>query len=355
VVIPTLDIEGDFYGFHVNEAENTIIISYKGPGSVGEEDLYVSTKNGSEWSAPVHMGSNLNTAGFEISPFLSKTQDTLYFSSNGHGGQGDADIFYSVRQGSSWTNWSKPTNLGNKINSPKFDAYFIHTGKQLYWSSNRDGERSDIYLANILTPPLVSIACKGTDATVYGGKDGKTDATVKGGIAPFNYKWSTGATTEDLTGLAKGEYKVTVTDALGQTANTTCVVNEPQPIIVQNLDLKHYFEYNGDKLTIEEGKLKDFVTKIEGQMNNGREKITINIRSSASYVPTKTFGSNDKLARSRANRIKSELETYFASKGMKAKVTVKVVSAVVAGPKYDGDFENQAKYRDYQFIELKTE
>ncbi|MFN5846520.1 MAG: hypothetical protein ACK46O_12505, partial [Flavobacteriia bacterium] len=92
-----------------------------------------------------------------------------------------------------------------------------------------------------------------------------------------------------------------------------------------------------------------------GQMNNGREKITINIRSSASYVPTKTFGSNDKLARSRANRIKSELETYFASKGMKTKVTVKVVSAVVAGPKYDGDFENQAKYRDYQFIELKTE
>ena len=53
-----------------------------------------------------------------------------------------------------------------KINSPKFDAYFIHTGKQLYWSSNRDGERSDIYLANILTPPPVSIACKGTDATV---------------------------------------------------------------------------------------------------------------------------------------------------------------------------------------------
>jgi hypothetical protein len=355
VVIPTLDIEGDFYGFHVNESENTIIISYKGPGTLGEEDLYVSMKNGNEWSAPVHMGSTLNTPGFEISPFLSKTQDTLYFSSNGHGGQGDADIFYSVRQGSSWTNWSKPTNLGKKINSPKFDAYFIHTGKQLYWSSNRDAERSDIYMANILTPPPVSIACKGTDATVNGGKDGKTDATVKGGVGPFAYKWSTGATTEDLTGLSKGEYKVTVTDALGQTANTTCAVSEPLPIIVQNLELKHYFEYNGDKLTVEEGKLKDFVSKIEGQMNNGREKITINIWSSASYVPTKTFGSNDKLARSRANRIKSELETYFADKGMKAKVTVKVVSAVVAGPKYEGDFENTAKYRDYQFIELKTE
>ena len=133
------------------------------------------------------------------------------------------------------------------------------------------------------------------------------------------------------------------------------MVNEPQPIIVQNLELKHYFEYNGDKLTVEEGKLKDFVTTIEGQLTSGREKITINIWSSASYVPTKTFGSNDKLARSRANRIKSELEAYFAEKGMKGKVTVKVVSAIVQGPKYEGDFENTAKYHDYQFIELKTE
>jgi hypothetical protein len=356
VAIPTLDIEGDFYGFHVNETENVIIISYKGPGSLGEEDLYVSTKKGAEWSAPVHMGSTLNTSGFEISPFLSKSQDTLFFSSNGHGGQGDADIFYSVKQGGSWTNWSKPVNLGKKINSSKFDAYFILSANHLYWSSNRDGERSDIYMATILAPPPVSIACKGTDATVYGGKDGKTDATVNGGVGPFSYKWSTGATSEDLTGLGKGDFTVTVTDNIGQTANATCSVGEPKPLIVQNLELKHFFEYNGDKLTVEEGKLKDFVSKIEGQLTTGgREKITINIWSSASYVPTKTFKTNDKLARSRAERIQSELNKYFADKGLSKKVTVKVVSAIVQGPKYEGDFENTAKYHDFQFIELKTE
>ena len=33
-----------------------IIISYKGPGTTGEEDLYVSTKSGGKWSPPVTYG-----------------------------------------------------------------------------------------------------------------------------------------------------------------------------------------------------------------------------------------------------------------------------------------------------------
>jgi len=40
---------------------------------------------------------------------------------------------------------------------------------------------------------------------------------------------------------------------------------------------------------------------------------------------------------------------------MKDKVKVVIVSAVVAGPKYDKDPENTAKYHDFQFIELKTQ
>jgi hypothetical protein len=298
------------------------------------------------------MGSTLNTSGFDISPFLSKTQDTLYFSSNGHGGSGDADIFYSVKQGS-WTSWSKPTNLGAKINSPKFDAYFIHSGNQIYWSSNRESERSDIYMSYILTPPLVSISCKGTDVSFYAGSDGKLDSKISGGVAPYTYSWSNGTKTEDLSGVKKGEYTVTVTDAIGQTATSSCSIGEPGP--PQDIALKHYFEYNGDKLTIEDGELKDFASQIEGQLTRGRANVTININSSASYVPTKTFVTNDKLARSRANRIQNELNAYFNSKGMKDKVKVVIVSAVVVGPKYENDADNTGKYHDYQFIELKTQ
>lgn len=352
LLIPGLDIEGDFYGFHVTEDEKTIIISYKGPNSLGQEDLYVSTKNGSEWSTPIHMGSILNTTGFEISPFLSSGQDTLFFSSNGHGGQGDADIFYSVKQGS-WTSWSKPVNLGSKINSPKFDAYFICSGKHLYWSSNRDNEYSDIYLAMIQTPPPVSIACKGTNVTVFGGSDGKVDATVSGGVAPFTYSWTNSSKTEDISGLKIGKYIVTVTDAIGQTATCESALTEPAP--PQDITLKHYFDYNADKLSVQEGKLQQFVGDIEGMLTKGRSTVTIVINSSASYVPTKTFVTNEKLAKSRANQMEKELNSYFKGKGLEGKVKVKIASVVVQGPKYENDNTNTEKYREYQYIELKTE
>jgi hypothetical protein len=350
--IPGLDIEGDFYGFHVNAAENVIIISFKGPNSVGEEDLYVSTKSGSTWSTPVHMGNVINSKGFEISPFLNSTQDTLFFSSNGHGGQGDADIFYSVKQGS-WTSWSKPVNLGSKINSPKFDAFFTVSGNQLYWSSNRESERADIYMAYIKTPPPVSIVCKGTNVTVFSGSDGKVDATVTGGVEPYTFVWSNGTKSEDINGVKKGEYTVTVTDAIGQTATCSSVLTEPNP--PQDITFKHFFDYNADKLMISEGKLQQFVGQVEQQLKSGREKVSLSIYSSASNVPTRTFGSNDKLARSRAQQMEKELNAYFAGKGLSDKVKVRVAGSMVAGPKYEGDFDNQEKYREFQFIELKTE
>jgi hypothetical protein len=349
VEIPTLDIEGDFYGFHINGTEDIIIISYKGPGSLGEEDLYVSTKTNGNWSIPMHMGDVINTKGYEISPFLNKGADTLFFSSNGHGGFGEADIFYSVKQGA-WNAWSKPVNLGDKINSPKFDAYFIISGEQMYWSSNRAGQRSDIYLASKVPVPPLMLSCSGIDATVFGKADGSANAVTKGGVAPFTYKWSNGATTQKATLLAKGEYTVLVTDAKGQTAECTVTIGEPLP--PQDITMKHFFEYNADKLTVEEGKLKDFVNKVEKMVGAGRETIIISITSSASFVPTRTFGTNERLAKSRAEKMKKELEQYFAKANVKVKV--EVAASVVAGPKYEGDHENVEKYRDFQFIELKT-
>ncbi|MFT6983771.1 MAG: hypothetical protein ACJAUD_002550, partial [Crocinitomicaceae bacterium] len=201
IVIEGLDINGNFYGFHVNEKEDAIIISYKGPGTKGEEDLYVSTKSGGKWSSPVHMGSTINSSGFEISPFLSKSQDTLFFSSNGFGGEGDADIFYSVKQGG-WSDWSAPKNLGSRINSPKFDAYFSYSGKQAYWSSNRDDERSDIYFIEIFMPPPLEIECSSLPATIYKGADGSIDLMVQSGAAPYTFLWSNGAMTEDALALS---------------------------------------------------------------------------------------------------------------------------------------------------------
>jgi len=233
ILIPTLVIQGDYYYFHVNKSEDVIIISYNGPGSVGEEDLYVSTKTDSGWTAPIHMGDEINSIGYEISPFLTSNQDTLYFSSNGFGGEGDADVFYSTKQGD-WSSWSKPVNLGNVINSDKFDAYFSCSANQVMWSSNRGDVRSDVYMATILFPPAL-IVSKSTvvDVTEFGGADGSIDVVIEGGVGPFTVTWSNGLTNEDISTLKKGEYTVTITDSFNQTVTSSFAINEPEEPIVK--------------------------------------------------------------------------------------------------------------------------
>jgi len=357
VIIPNLDIEGDAYGFHVSGDGKTIIISQNGPNSLGEEDLYVSEKTSNGWSTPVHMGNVINSTGFEISPFLSKSKDTLFFSSNGMGGEGDADIFYSVKQGA-WTEWSAPVNLGAPINSAKFDAYFTYSDDQIYWSSNRSNVHSDIFTASILAPPPLSIIATGTDVTKYRGSDGRINATTKGGVAPFTYSWSNGMTKEDLSGIPKGEYTVEVTDAIGQTASTTVVIGEPKPVVAvtptkRSYSMTHYFGYNADKLDLENEKLKDFINGVQSQVKNGKE-VTVEIKSSASYVPTREFSSNDELAKSRAKKIKKLLEGYFKDKGLSDNIEVVISETMVAGPLYGNDRDNIEKYQPFQYIALST-
>jgi hypothetical protein len=360
VGIAGLNIEGEFYGFHVNGAQDVIIISYKGAGSLGEEDLYVSTKTGGSWSTPQHMGSMINSVGFEIAPFLTPGNDTLFFSSNGQGGQGDADIFYSVKQGS-WTSWSKPINLGSRINSPKFDAFFIKSDNQAFWSSNRDAERSDIYTIQIFTPPPIVASCSAQDASSYKGNDGSIDLTISGGAPPFRYKWSNGSSAEDAMGLAKGEYSVTITDAVGQTATSSCFVDEPpmpiEPVVVreyENINMKHTFGYNKNKVDVDRGELKRFLKDVEAQLEDGRQQITVKIVSSASNVPTKTFGTNEKLAEVRAENIKYDIANYF-SKKYAGRVNVVIERTLVDGPVYEEDSANRAKYEPFQFVSLRTE
>lgn len=150
--IPFEGIENsDFVGMFVTPEFDVMILSMRATDSRGEEDLYVSTKSKSGiWSTPRNMGATINSSGFEIAPFLSADRKRLYFASNGHGGLGDADIYYSERLYNSWETWSAPVNLGAPVNTNKFDAYFSIYGDSLaFFCSNRDQQLSDIYSAKV--------------------------------------------------------------------------------------------------------------------------------------------------------------------------------------------------------------
>jgi outer membrane protein OmpA-like peptidoglycan-associated protein len=117
------------------------------PGGFGGTDLYVVEYNGGAFGTPVNLGLEINTAGNEMFPFVDE-RGNLYFSSDGHVGLGDLDVFFAkLLDGSKLK--GKIKNMGTPVNSSKDDFGFIADGerKMGYLSSNRKrgGNDDDIY------------------------------------------------------------------------------------------------------------------------------------------------------------------------------------------------------------------
>lgn len=65
------------------------------------------------------------------------------------------------------------------------------------------------------------------NVAVTGQSTGAAAAFVKGGIAPYTYAWTGGATTAIISGKAAGTYVVTVTDSSSNTGTATVVITQP--------------------------------------------------------------------------------------------------------------------------------
>lgn len=153
--LPSLDITGKYMDAVISSDENYLLFSMENEYSYGKEDLFISIKqlNGS-WSAPMNLGSDINTEASEIAPFLTDDGKTLFFATNGKG-FGDYDIYMSRKIDNSWTHWTTPVNLGDKINSAKFDAYMmISNNNEAFFVSNRGGANSEIYTALFEIKPV---------------------------------------------------------------------------------------------------------------------------------------------------------------------------------------------------------
>lgn len=116
------------------------------PGGYGGTDIYVTRYDGSNWSAPINLGKDINTKGNEMFPHVDE-KGHLYFSSDGLPGLGELDIFFSQMDGVKQK--GRITNLGTPINSNKDDFGIITDGARQsgYFSSNRKrgGNDDDIY------------------------------------------------------------------------------------------------------------------------------------------------------------------------------------------------------------------
>ena len=73
----------------------------------------------------------------------------------------------------------------------------------------------------------VSVTFSVTQPMCFGLPTGSVTATASGGVGPYSYLWNTGQTGATLTGITAGNYSVTVTSSIGQTATASVTVNQP--------------------------------------------------------------------------------------------------------------------------------
>jgi hypothetical protein len=83
-----------------------------------------------------------------------------------------------------------------------------------------------------------------------GGNNGAIISTVSGGISPYTYNWSNGATTTAITGLTAGSYTLTITDHVGCNGSGTCTITQPAVLkdtivsVTPATKLIHYWDFN---------------------------------------------------------------------------------------------------------------
>jgi gliding motility-associated-like protein len=86
-------------------------------------------------------------------------------------------------------------------------------------------------------PPLLSVESEvssyagGFGVSSFGGTNGEVFLTTTGGVAPYSYAWSNGATGSRITGLAAGSYSVIVTDANGCGITLSFILTQPDELM----------------------------------------------------------------------------------------------------------------------------
>lgn len=134
-------------------------------------NIFVSLldENG-EWGEPIDLGPTINTRFTDRSPVLHPDMKTLYFSTDGRETRGGLDVYMSTRlRDDSWTEWSEPVSLGKEINTAGADCWYkISTdGTLAYFAKEGWNKMYDIYsvpLPEHLRPtPVATISGKLTD------------------------------------------------------------------------------------------------------------------------------------------------------------------------------------------------
>ena len=101
-------------------------------------------------------------------------------------------------------------------------------------------------------PPTSPIQIKldGKFAICTNGERGDVSATVTGGMGPYRFQWSNGATTSSITNLLPGKYSLTVSDRNGCTATEDFEIAPPLNLRISLLEINAVSCFGGNNGSI---------------------------------------------------------------------------------------------------------
>lgn len=134
-----------------------------------------------------------------------------------------------------WVDW----NDGLNDNTAKY----ISDGNYSLNIEDKNGIVLGNYVNNVLAtetpvtlyvqqPDKLELNFSKVDVTCSSSPSGQATANATGGVPPFTYTWSTGETTQTITGLQANNYFVNITDAKGCKVQGSILLQQPNGIAI---------------------------------------------------------------------------------------------------------------------------
>ena len=126
----------DFGSAFTGDGQVMVYVKCETPEGIGNCDLYITQLVGTEWSKPVNMGNVVNSDDWDSQPTISSDGNRVIYTSARSGGYGGSDLYMVEKN--QLGEWGIPQNLGGIVNSPfnENSPYLAPDGKTLYFASN---------------------------------------------------------------------------------------------------------------------------------------------------------------------------------------------------------------------------
>jgi hypothetical protein len=131
--------------FASDTADGGLYFFSRRPGGKGRFDLYMCLFKDGRYTEPVNLEA-LNTEFQEWDPFIAPDGSYLIFCSTKPGGLGGDDLYVTFKGKDG--HWTPPVNMGEEVNSAGSEnrPYVTRDGRYFFFTSTRNGSRDTFWV-----------------------------------------------------------------------------------------------------------------------------------------------------------------------------------------------------------------